>query len=363
LFPLHASLAYFMNLILLFLTIISAFNLILLALYVWIVRKNEKPFFWLGCMNIAIAVTIIDNLLIYYHSTHILLYHFTFIINISWGAYFINLLNALKNNKPDYRKQWLLFSPSILYAVFTVYSFIIPGYNNSLLQSIYENNPLWVNIISNFVILIYSLGANLYMLTTEIYQRKTEANDIFRKRRIEILVSFLSFQFITFLPYIITQSIIYLIFLMPVVSFLTYLWIFFRLQHILNVKEILTPNKYKNIKISHLEKKDLADKIEKHLRDNKPYLEPKYSLFDLSEDLDIQSHTISMVINSTLGLSFNELINKYRFEEAMSILNSSTHPKIESLAYDCGFGNRTSFYEIFKKYTGTTPVNYLKKVK
>jgi len=165
---------------------------------------------------------------------------------MSWGAYFINLLSTLKNNKPNYRKQCLLFLPSILYVIFTIYTFIIPEYNNLLLQSIYENKPLLANIIPNFVLLIYSLGANLFMLTIEIYQRKTEAGNVFRKRRIEILISFIFFQSITFLPYVISQSIIYLIFLMPVVSFLTYLWIFFRLQHILNVREIILFNKSLN---------------------------------------------------------------------------------------------------------------------
>ena len=276
-----------MNIVLPLLTILSAVNLVLLAIYGWFFRKNEKPFFWLGCMNISIAVTIIDNLLIYYHSTHVLFYHFSFIINMSWGAYFINLLSTLKNNKPNYRKQCLLFLPSILYVIFTIYTFIIPEYNNLLLQSIYENKPLLANIIPNFVLLIYSLGANLFMLTIEIYQRKTEAGNVFRKRRIEILISFIFFQSITFLPYVISQSIIYLIFLMPVVSFLTYLWIFFRLQHILNVREIILFNKYKNIKISDLEKKDMADKIEKHLRDNKPFLEPKYSINDLAKELNL----------------------------------------------------------------------------
>jgi AraC-like DNA-binding protein len=142
---------------------------------------------------------------------------------------------------------------------------------------------------------------------------------------------------------------------------------FFRLQHILYVKEPLSDDnsvanvhfdKYKNIKLSNLEKESIAEKIKIHLIDSKSFLESKYSLHDLSVELNLPQHTVSMVINSTMGTTFHDLINKYRFDEALLILNASSHPKIEAIAYDCGFGNRTSFYKVFKKYTGTTPAHY-----
>ena len=119
------------------------------------------------------------------------------------------------------------------------------------------------------------------MLWFEIFNGKTHMNDVFRKRRIEIIVSFLSIQILTFVPYIITQSVTYLIFFLPVVSFITYLWMFFRLQHILHVKEILSDknsvanvhlDKYKNIKLSNLEKESIAEKIKTHLIYSKSFL-------------------------------------------------------------------------------------------
>jgi len=355
-----------MNVVLPLLTILSAVNLVLLALYGWFFRKNEKPFFWMGFMNISIAVVVINNLLIHYHSTHILFYHFSILINISWGAYFLNLLYSFKNGS-SYRKQCLLFAPSILYGFFVIYTFFLSGFNNALLQSLYINKPLLANIIPNFITIVYSLGANMYMLWFEIFNRKKLKNDIFRKRRIEIIVSFLSIQIVTFVPYIITQSVTYLIIFLPVVSFITYLWMFFRLQHILNVKEPLANDnavayvhfdKYKNIKLNNLEKESIAEKIKAHLIESKSFLECKYSLHDLSVELNLPQHIVSMVINSTMHTTFHDLINKYRFDEALLILNATSHPKIEAIAYDCGFGNRTSFYKVFKKYTGTTPAHY-----
>jgi len=69
-----------------------------------------------------------------------------------------------------------------------------------------------------------------------------------------------------------------------------------------------------------------------------------------------------MILNSKLNSSFPDYINAMRIKTAISLLNDfyKKHLTIETIAYECGFNNRTSFYKAFKKQTGKLPTDYLK---
>jgi len=119
-------------------------------------------------------------------------------------------------------------------------------------------------------------------------------------------------------------------------------------------------------------KKDLLDeksmklfgeKLNDYLEKEKPYLDANLSLRSLAEQIDIQPNQLSWLINNSFGKNFNELINHYRIEMFKKI---SKDPKnnnltIEGLAYESGFNSKTVFYTYFKKETGLTPKQFLKK--
>jgi YesN/AraC family two-component response regulator len=63
-------------------------------------------------------------------------------------------------------------------------------------------------------------------------------------------------------------------------------------------------------------------------------------------------------------MNFFEFINSFRIEEAKTrlSLSNAAMTKIDAIADETGFNSRASFYEVFKKYTGTTPANYRGKI-
>ena len=68
-----------------------------------------------------------------------------------------------------------------------------------------------------------------------------------------------------------------------------------------------------------------------------------------------------MIINSHFNKSFPDFINCYRIKRAIDLLKSENNRlTIEGVAFECGFGNRTSFYKAFKSETGKLPSEYLK---
>ncbi|NCB09795.1 MAG: AraC family transcriptional regulator, partial [Bacteroidia bacterium] len=94
----------------------------------------------------------------------------------------------------------------------------------------------------------------------------------------------------------------------------------------------------------------------------KIYLEPELKITDLCPKLHTNRTYLSNLINTEFGLSFNDLINKYRIENAIAIIESETEnqPSIQEIATASGFGSLSSFNRAFHKNTGVT-VGHFKK--
>ena len=70
-----------------------------------------------------------------------------------------------------------------------------------------------------------------------------------------------------------------------------------------------------------------------------------------------------MMINNHLNVSFYDLVNAYRINEAKARLMSDDLEKytVTGIGKMCGFSSKSSFYRVFKNATGITPLNYIKK--
>lgn len=100
----------------------------------------------------------------------------------------------------------------------------------------------------------------------------------------------------------------------------------------------------------------------KHMRENKPYLNPKLSLKDLAARVDIPYYHLSNLLNNHLETSFYDFVNQYRVAEFITLQQDpkNEHLTLLSLAYDAGFNSKSTFYSIFKKYKGVSPSDYFK---
>jgi AraC-like DNA-binding protein len=80
-------------------------------------------------------------------------------------------------------------------------------------------------------------------------------------------------------------------------------------------------------------------------------------LHDVAEMLEISPAALSYIINKQLHMTFFEMVNKYRVEEAkqLFVCPDHQHYKIESIGKLSGFNSKASFYAVFKKLTGKTP--------
>ncbi len=105
---------------------------------------------------------------------------------------------------------------------------------------------------------------------------------------------------------------------------------------------------------------ELKDKILEIVVMQKKYKDKTYSAKKLAEDLGTNTRYVSAVVNVRFHMNYTSFVNKYRIEEAMSILTDKRYQdlRIEEVSDMVGFANRQSFYASFYRLTGITPKEY-----
>lgn len=105
-------------------------------------------------------------------------------------------------------------------------------------------------------------------------------------------------------------------------------------------------------------------RIERLLEKEKVYKNPQYSVKDLAEALNLSVREVSLVINRGMQTNFNQLINKYKIEEAIRLLRrkDTQHLTIEAIAHQAGFNSTSALNANFRKLTGQTPKAYRQNV-
>lgn len=105
---------------------------------------------------------------------------------------------------------------------------------------------------------------------------------------------------------------------------------------------------------------ELKERILNVIVMQKKYKDKDYSAKRLAEDLGTNTRYISAVVNVKFHMNYTSFVNKYRIEEAMSILVDKRYQdlRIEEVSDMVGFSNRQSFYASFYKIMGITPKEY-----
>lgn len=95
-----------------------------------------------------------------------------------------------------------------------------------------------------------------------------------------------------------------------------------------------------------------------------PYRDPDLTLPNLAERLDTTPHKLSEVLNTELGQTFYDFINRYRVDDVRRRLAESRSKNLNVLtvAMDAGFASKSTFNQVFKKQTGQTPSTYRKAI-
>ncbi|WP_422861115.1 helix-turn-helix domain-containing protein [Flagellimonas sp. W118] len=115
--------------------------------------------------------------------------------------------------------------------------------------------------------------------------------------------------------------------------------------------------------LGNTELKNLAKNTIIILKKDRLFTKNDLSISILAEEMGTNKHTLSMALNNFENKSFPELLNHFRIEYSLLLLNdiNSTNLSIEAIAFESGFNSLSVFYNNFKKYNKLTPAEYRRK--
>lgn len=105
---------------------------------------------------------------------------------------------------------------------------------------------------------------------------------------------------------------------------------------------------------------ELKEKILNVILIQQKFKDKDYSAKKLAEDLGTNTRYISAVVNVKFHMNYTSFVNKFRIEEAMTLLVDKRylHLNMEEISDMVGFANRQSFYASFYKFNRITPREY-----
>ena len=105
----------------------------------------------------------------------------------------------------------------------------------------------------------------------------------------------------------------------------------------------------------------VARRIIELMEEERTYRDDQLTIQKLANQLKIPNHQLSDIINTSFKSNFNSLINRYRINEAVTMIKENPDCNILSVAYAVGFNSKSAFYDAFTRQTGTTPGQFKSK--
>jgi AraC-like DNA-binding protein len=116
--------------------------------------------------------------------------------------------------------------------------------------------------------------------------------------------------------------------------------------------------RYEYSRLKGLDLDELKLRIERLMIDEELFTEEDLSLESLAARLELTPHQLSEFFNARLGANFAAYVNGFRIQRACELLRSEPTRSILSIAYDVGFGAKSTFNLAFQRHTGLSPSEY-----
>ncbi|SDL84317.1 Helix-turn-helix domain-containing protein [Catalinimonas alkaloidigena] len=123
------------------------------------------------------------------------------------------------------------------------------------------------------------------------------------------------------------------------------------------------PAKYQRSALKEEETAVYHERLLRHMQHARPYRQSTLTIQELADQLELPRHHLSQLINEQLGKNFYDFVNGYRVEEAKQLLwdEEYRHLTILGIAEEAGFNSKATFNAVFKKQTGQTPSEFMRK--
>jgi AraC-like DNA-binding protein len=336
-------------------------------------NRGVKANIYLGLLLLVSSLLSLDILFSYTNFMFQVIYlvDATEPLNFLVGPLFFLYILA-KVDESKIKKVYFHFIPAIIYFFYSIffhiqsieskYNAYIEQYHPELeyianLGGVFEDPFLFKNFINELTI----ISILTYLILSIIVVYKAQNNGLNSKayRILWADVAFMSVILFTiiFVKFTFEHDLGDYIIIVAISIFI-YSISFKIIRESLFFKNSFNEKKYTKSALDEETKYKIEQKVIQIMED-KYYLTTTPSLPDLAKKINVSPNYVSQVINEKMGSSFLELINKYRIEEAKSlILDPKLNETIEGIGYSVGFNSKSTFHSAFKRITGQTPSEF-----
>ncbi|TGK79133.1 AraC family transcriptional regulator [Leptospira noumeaensis] len=120
--------------------------------------------------------------------------------------------------------------------------------------------------------------------------------------------------------------------------------------------------RYQESRVKGIDVSQILQRLEDLMNLNQLYLNDSLTLASLAKHLDLNSHQLSEILNTKLGITFRNYVNGFRLSEAARLLKERPETPIINIIYTSGFNSKSSFHKLFLDRYGVSPQVYRSKV-
>lgn len=279
------------------------------------------------------------------------------IVSITISGKKMSLINDENGNRitPEYMQSLSLESgENTIRIAFSLLNFSFSKGSYEYMLEGYDKD--WQKSIENDEIEYSNLAAGSYLLKIREFGKPES------ERSVKIRVSETFFSYI-----VIFLAIIFIVF----IAFIIY-WKKIRVAKTENVavvsetpQEVVLENKpkYKFSKTDKERLEKIYNELIEYIKANKPYTNPDLKLSDLASEINYPPYELSKMFSLYLNKNYYDFINEFRINLFKELADSGEYKNytLMSIAEQCGFKSKSSFYGAFKKIMNTTPNEYIKR--
>ena len=356
----------------------------LLGLFIFVLLNLKKGVDRTSTFLMSLFV-LLHSLFILHLSLYLINCHYYFPHTLLMSTAFTLLYGPLiyfyfKITDVNYKLKWidaLHFLPALILLIY-----IMPFYGFSAREKfiiLFDQKDI-LSMQANFIIASKIISLVLYaVLTIRIYSSSAPSSDEEKSRKFlwqrNIIAMYVAYVVTFILYYTITSGffdspivfhfqILIMVAIVFYVAYITYAQpeIF---KGELKLVDPMDLFKYKKSGLTESFSGELKKELLELLEKDKVYKQNDLNLNALADMLGTNRHNTSQVINEHFNMNFFDLINKFRINEAVRMINDETykHLNIIEIAYEVGYNNKVTFNKSFKKVHDVTPSQYIKALK
>ena len=347
------------NLLVIFSIVIIIYSIILLLKNKSNVRLRNLIIYQFLIALIIICVSIVNSKIALENLKNIFsLLFYAILISIPPFLYLYNLSLSKNKVEPNYKTLNLSFGLDLINLISFIY--LSNFKSNDFLYLSIENIMSYANLIA--FVFIFPILSIYYIIKS--FRIK---DSISSKTIKEITIGYIILIILLYINQASSNNLVFKnIFYVYIITYIVrIIYSGLALEKIILTKPPTNeePDKLSdNVQLKYFE--EIHTKLDDIMLNQKPYLDPKLTIYQFAKLLDTNDKYLSMYINVNLNSNFSSFINSYRIEEAKQMLNSkeSRNYTFETIGNMAGFHSKSSFNSSFKKSTGMTPSEYFKSI-